>query len=230
MRKLLASIISGSLIFFVAYYAFGDLQPPHFYNVKVTLSNGKSITGASYGLAGLFVSGTSSKRVRRVQLSHTADSVVGHFTYFDKPDSEIYERSRAQVSRSEPIVFTEYEAIDQQQSGMKYYWVKEQVRVPIKNILRVDTLKIIGKGFAISQDPGLYANVEEPFLTVEDCGLGCSVKLYSEDKSIAKTKLKELWDRCLDCKYRGRLETLRQMNEVMSEYQLKILIDPFCID
>ena len=103
-------------------------------------------------------------------------------------------------------MFTEYEAINQQQRGTKYYWVKEQMRVPIKDIIRVDTLNIIGKGFAISQDPRLYANVEEPYLMVEDCGLGCSAKLYSEDKSIAKTKLKELWDSYLDCKYRGRLD------------------------
>ncbi len=230
MRKILASLISGALIFFVACYAFGDLLPPHFYNVKVTLINGESITGASYGLAGLFVSGTSSKQVRSVQLSHTADSVVGHFTFFDKPESEIYEKSSAQVSRLELSVFTEYEAINQQQGGWKYYWIKEQVRVPIFDIVRVDTLKIIGKGFAIFQDPSLYANVKEPYLMVEDCGLGCSAKLYSEDKSIAKTKLKELWDRYLDCKYRYNPDTSRRMNEVMSEYQLKILIDPFCID
>jgi hypothetical protein len=76
MRKILASLFSGALILFVACWAFGDLLPPHFYNVKVTLVSGESITGASYGLAGLFVSGTSSKRVRSVQLSHTADSVV----------------------------------------------------------------------------------------------------------------------------------------------------------
>ena len=230
MRKLLALLISWALIFFVACYAFGDLLPPHVYNVKVTLVSGESITGASYGLAGLFVSGTSSKQVRSVQLSHTADSVVGRFTFFDKPDSEIYERSSAQVSGSELSVFTEYEVINKQQVGWKYYWIKEQVRVPIINILRVDTLQMIGKGFTIFQDPSLYTNVKEPYLMVEDCGLGCSAKLYSEDKSIAKTKLKELWDGYLDCKYRYSPETSKRMNEVMSEYQLKILTDPFCID
>ena len=230
MRKLLALLISWALIFIVACYAFGDLLPPHVYNVKVTLVSGESIIGTSYGLAGLFVSGTSSKQVKSVQLSHTADSVVGRFTFFDKPDSEIYERSSAQVSGSELSVFTEYEVINKQQVGWKYYWIKEQVRVPIINILRVDTLQMIGKGFTIFQDPSLYTHVKEPYLMVEDCGLGCSAKLYSEDKSIAKTKLKELWDRYLDCKYRYSPETSRRMNEVMSAYQLKILIDPFCID
>ena len=156
--------------------------------------------------------------------------MVGRFTFFDKPDSKIYEWSSAQVSGSELSVFTEYEVINKKQVGWKYYWIKEQVRVPIINILRVDTLQMIGKGFTIFQDPSLYTNVKEPYLMVEDCGLGCSAKLYSEDKSIAKTKLKELWDRYLDCKYRYSPETPRRMNEVMSEYQLKILIDPFCID
>jgi hypothetical protein len=230
MRKILASFFSGALILFVACWAFGDLLPPHFYNVKVTLISGESITGASYGLAGFFVGGTFPKQVKSVELSHAAGSVVGHFIFFDKPEREIHKKSSAQVSGLELSVFTEYEAINQQQGGWKYYWIKEQVRVPIINILRVDTLKIIGKGFAIFQDPGLYANVKEPYLMVEDCGLGCSAKLYSEDKSIAKTKLEELWDRYLDCKNRYSPETSKRMNEVMSEYQLKILIDPFCID
>lgn len=230
MRKILASLFSGALILFVTYSAFGDLLPPHFYNVKVTLSSGESITGASFGLAGLFVGGTFPNQVKSVELSHAAGSVVGHFTFFDKPESEMYERSSAQVLGLELSVFKEYETINQQQGGWKYYWIKEQVRVPIINIVRVDTLQIIGKGFAIFQDPSLYANVKEPYLMVEDCGLGCSAKLYSEDKSIAKTQLKELWDRYLDCKYRYRSETSRRMNEVMSEYQLKILIDSFCID
>jgi hypothetical protein len=65
---------------------------------------------------------------------------------------------------------------------------------------------------------------------VEDCGLGCPAKLYSEDKSIAKAQLKELWQAYLDCKYRYSPETSKHMNEIMSEYQLNILIDPFCID
>ena len=230
MRKILASLFSGALILFVACWAFGDLLPPHLYSVKVTLISGESITGASYGLAGFFVGGTFPKQVKSVELSHAAGSVVGHFTYFDKTESEIYKRSSAQVSGLELSVFTEYESISQQQGGWKYYWIKEQVRVPIINIFRVDTLKIIGKGFAIFQDPGLYANVKEPYLMVEDCGLGCSAKLYSEDKSIAKNNIEELWDRYLDCKYRYSPETSKRMNEVMSEYQLKILIDPFCID
>ena len=230
MAKLLVSLLSGALFFFVEPCAFGDLVPPYLSNVKVTLINGESVTGASYGLVSIFVSGTPPRQVKTVELSHTAGSVVGHFTFFDKSKSETYERSTAQVSRLKLSVFTQYEVINQQQGGWRYYWIKEQTRVPISNILRIDTLKILGKGFAIFQDPALYENVKEPYLMVEDCGLGCPAKLYSEDKSIPKAKLKELWQTHLDCKYRYSPETSRRMNEIMSEYQLKILIDPFCID
>jgi hypothetical protein len=230
MAKLLVSLLSGALLFFVVPCAFGDLVPPYLSNVKVTLINGESVTGASYGLVSIFVSGTPPRQVKTVELSHTAGSVMGHFTFFDKSKSETYEKSTAQVSRLKLSVFTQYEVINQQQGGWRYYWIKEQTRVPISNILRIDTLKILGKGFAIFQDPALYANVKEPYLMVEDCGLGCPAKLYSEDKSIAKAQLKELWQAYLDCKYRYSPETSKHMNEIMSEYQLNILIDPFCID
>ena len=83
-------------------------------------------------------------------MSHKTESVVGNFTYFDNADSEIYERSSAQVSRSELIVFTQYETINRQQHRMKYYWVKEQVREALKNILQVDTIEIID---SVSIDP-----------------------------------------------------------------------------
>ena len=81
-------------------------------------------------------------------------------------------------------------------------------------------------GFAIYQDPGLFANVKEPYLLVEDCDLGCSAKLYSEDKSITKPKLKELWDKHLNCPSRFQPEPSKPMSEVMSEHQLKMLTDP----
>ena len=229
MIKSLVSISSGILICFFACCAFGDILPPHLYEVKVRLINGQSITGATYGLEGFFVGGTSARQVRSVQLSHTGDSVEAHFTFFDESQSEIYKRSSAQASRSELSVFTTYEAVNQQPTA-KYYWIKEQMKVPIINILRIDTLKIIGKGYAIFQDPALYSNIKEPYLIVEDCGIGCPAKLYSENKSITKAQLKKLWDKHLDCKHRNTPETTRRMNAVMTEYQLKILIDPFCID
>jgi hypothetical protein len=230
MRKLLASLISGAYLLFAPCYTIGDLQSAPLYNVKVTLIDGKSVTGASYGMIGFFTSGESSKRVRSVKLSHTSESLVGHFTFYDKPDSKIFKRPSNQVSRSVLIVYKDYETINQQHYGLIYFWIKKQVQVPIKDILRVDTLNIIGKGFAIYQDPRLFANVKEPYLLVEDCGLGCLAKLYSEDKSITKSKLKELWDKYLNCQSRFQPEPSRPMKEVMSENQLKILIDPFCID
>ena len=232
MKKLLASTIAGALILCVACCAFGDLQPPYFYDVTVTLTDGTSITGGSYGLLGFFGSRLSPNAVKSVVLSYTPGTIQGHVTFFDNPETKTYERSGDRVSALDLSVYTEYDIIEKQPGSRKYFWIKEKVEVLLVNIVRVDTLKIIGKGFAISQDPAVYANVKEPYLMVETCGLGCPAKFFSEDPSITKEKLQELWDKYLDCKIRSTLTLKRykRMEKVMSKYKLKILADPFCID
>lgn len=179
---------------------------------------------------GFFGSRLSSSPVRSVVLSHTPGSIQGHVTFFDNPKTETYERSGDEVSGLTLSVYTEYETIEKHPGGRKYYWVKEEKRVALNTILRVDTLKIIGKGFTIYQDPALYAHVKTPYLMVETCGLGCPAKLYSEDTSLTKEKLQDLWDTYLDCQYHSTPEGSKRMDEVMSKYRLKIVADPFCID
>lgn len=127
-------------------------------------------------------------------------------------------------------MYTAYETIKKQPGGSEYFLIKEERQVPLNTILRVDTLKIIGKGFTIYQDPALYAHVKKPYLMVETCGPGCPAKLYSEDTSLTKEKLQELWGTYLDCQYRSTPEGSKRMQEVMSKYRLKIVADPFCID
>ncbi len=230
MKKLLASTISGALIFCVACCAFGDVRPPHFYKVKVTLIDGTSITGASYGLLGFFGSGLPYNPVKSVALTHTKKSIKGEFTFCDNHKTETYERSDDLIPKLKLSVYTDYETIKEHPAIGEFYWIKEEKQIPINTILRVDTLNIIGKGFVIYQDPALYAHVKEPYLMVEDCGLGCLAKLYSEDTSLTKEALQELWDQYLDCKYRLSPEGSKRMDEVIAKYQLKIIVDPFCID
>jgi hypothetical protein len=230
MKKLLALTIAGALILCVAYGAFGDLQPPYFYDVNVTLTDGTSITGVSYGLLGFFGSGLPYDPVKSVVLTHTKNSIKGEVTFFDNPKTETYEKFEDFMPEFKLSVYTEYETVGQQADGSEFYWVKKHVFVPIKNIQRVDTLNIIGKGFAIYQDPAVYANIKEPYLMVEDCGLGCPAKLFSEDTTVKKEELQALWDTYLDCKYRLSAESYLRMEEVIEKYQLRIVVDPFCID
>jgi hypothetical protein len=230
MKKLLALTIAGALILCVACCAFGDVQAPYFYQVNVTLRDGTSITGASYGLLGFFGSGLPYYPVKSVELSHTKRSIKGQVTFFDKPEMETYERSDDLMSEFKLRVYTAYETVLQQPDGSEFYWIKKQEFVPVINILRVDTLKIIGKGFVIYQDPSLYDKVKEPYLLVEDCGLGCLAKLYSEDRSLTKNQLQELWNNYLGCEHRFTPAGSQRMDEVMSKYKLKIVVDPFCID
>jgi hypothetical protein len=230
MRCHLTSFVSGALIVLAACNALGDVRPLPFYRVDITLISGQSIKGTSHGLAGFFrMRGASSRQVRSVQLSHASKGVVGHFTFSDNPEIETYVSPSEEVSWLELSVSTEYETINEQ-TGSVYYWIKQEVRVPIADILRIDTLGSIGEGLTVYADPRPYLRVEEPYLMVDDCGLGCPAKLYSEDKSLAKVELGDLWDKYLDCRYRSTPKAVSRMNEVMSEYRVKILIDPFCDD
>jgi hypothetical protein len=230
MKKLLASTISGVLILCVAYSSFGDVQAPYFYQVNVTLRNGTSVTGASYGLLGFFGSRSSPNPVKSVVLSHTPGRIKGEVTFFDNPKTETYERSVDFTTKLKLSVYTDYETIKEHLAEGDFYWIKKEKQIPINTILRVDTLNIIGKGFAIYQDPAVYANIKEPYLMVEDCGLGCPAKLFSEDTTVKKEELQALWDTYLDCKYRLSAESYLRMEEVIAKYQLRIVVDPFCID
>ena len=149
MKKLLVSTISGALILCVACFAFGDVRVPHFYEVKVTLIDGTSITGASYGLLGFFGSGLPYDPVKSVALSHTASSITGQVTFFDNPKTETYKRTGDRVSELKLSVYTDYETIKDHPTVGDFYWIKKEEFVPFMDILRLDTLKIIGKGFAI---------------------------------------------------------------------------------
>lgn len=230
MKKLLALTIAGALILCFACCAFGDVRVPHFYYVKVTLTDGTSIIGASYGLLGFFGSGLPYDPVKSVVLSYTPGRIKGEVTFFDNPKTETYERFVDFITKLKLSVYTGYETIKEHPAEGDFYWIKKEKQIPINTILRVDTLKIIGKGFAIYQDPAVYMNIKEPYLMVEDCGLGCPAKLFSEDTTVKKEELQALWDQYLDCKYRLSAESYQRMEEVIAKYQLRIVVDPFCVD
>lgn len=230
MKKIFALAIAGALLLCAASYAFGDVWVPYFYDVKVTLTDGTSITGASYGLLGYFGSRLSPNPVKSVALSHTKSRIKGEVTFFDNPKTETYERFVDFTTKLKLSVYTDYETIREHPAEGDFYWIKKEKQIPIDTILRLDTLSIIGKGFAIYQDPAVYANIKEPFLMVEDCGLGCPAKLFSEDTTVKKEELQALWDTYLDCKYRLSAESYLRMEEVIAKYQLRIIVDPFCID
>ena len=108
MKKLLALTISGALIIFIACCAFGDVRVPYFYQVKVTLIDGTSITGASYGLLGFFGSGLPYNPVKSVVLSHTPGTTKGQVTFFDNPETQTYERSDDFIPDLKLRVYTDY--------------------------------------------------------------------------------------------------------------------------
>jgi hypothetical protein len=227
MKRRLALPISGTILCLAACLALAE-PPSYFYKAKVILRTGATLTTASYGLAAHFPDAPVSKSVKSVQLSLTPDYVLGHFTYSGERQTTTYRFPIAQLANKKLCVFPDYQVFNTPQYPHDFYWIKEETQIPMKNILRVETIRVIGKGYTIIDDPAIYADVKEPFIMIEDCETGCPGKLFSEDESITKDRLKELWDQRLACGLR-KPETGDAMSEVLSKYRLQMAFDPFCV-
>jgi hypothetical protein len=110
----------------------------------------------------------------------------------------------------------------------KFYLLKGVKEYPLVEVSRIDTLDVVGKGFRIS-DPRKWLNLKEPYIVVEDCGLGCNVKMYSKDRDVTKEILQRLWDQHFACNKRS-IENKKGRSEIEKRYQIEWISDPFCVD
>ena len=92
----------------------------------------------------------------------------------------------------------------------------------------VDTVEVIGKGVRIS-DPRKWLNLKEPYIAVEDCGLGCTVKMSSKDSDVTEDTLQRLWDQYFACGKRS-IENKEARSEIEKRYKIGWISDPFCVD
>jgi hypothetical protein len=220
-------VLVAIVILGVAAPAASSPLVPQFYKVKVQLSDGRLIQGYSWGVSWIGGAALQEQKVKRVVLRVENAKVTASFTFFgnDKP-VVLQEHAKDPQGRYRTLaVSTGYEVI---RKDMDFYWAKDTSEYPLQQVLQIDTVEVLGQGYGIS-DPRPYLNLREPFIVVEDCGLGCEVKMYSKDLHIPKETLQKVWDQYFACNVRsaGNQEARAKIQD---QYHIEWLTDPFCHD
>ena len=215
------------IILSVAPYAISSPIVPQFYEVRVSLSDGRLIEGYSWGISWIGGASLQELKVKRVVLRVENGTVIATFTFFgdDKP---VVVKNSAKDQRGRPRTFTIGSEFEVFRKGEAFYWVKGTSEYPLHQVLQADTVRFPGQGDAVS-DPRNYLNLKEPFITVEDCGLGCETKMFLRDLGVTKEILQKVWNQYFDC---GKCSVVdqREMAKVQDRYQIELLTDPFCHD
>ncbi len=220
-------LLAAAVILGVTTPAASSPLVPQFYKVKVQLSDGRIIEGYSWGVSWIGGASMQERKVKRVVLRVEHEQVTASFTLVgdDKP-VVLKEHAKDPQNRARTLaVGSDYEVFHK---GIDFYWIKDIAQFPLQQVLQIDTVEVLGQGYGIS-DPRPYLNLREPFIVVEDCGLGCEVKMYSKDSAIPKETLQKVWDQYFACNVRsaGNREARAKIRD---EYHIEWLTDPFCHD
>jgi hypothetical protein len=173
------------------------------------------------------------RKVQSATLRVENENLVATFTLADERKPAVYRQS-IKDDRGRPrslVLASECETFKpnpESPEDAKFYLLKGVKEYPLLEVLRIDTINVVGKGFRIS-DPRKWLNLKEPYLIVEDCGLGCAVKMYSKDGGVTKEMLQRLWDQHFACSRRST-ESKNGRSEVEKKYQIEWMSDPFCVD
>ncbi len=212
----------------VTTYATSSPIVPQFYKVKVQLSDGRLIEGYSWGVSWIGGASIQERKVKRVVLRVENEKVTAAFTFLgdDKPVVLEELATDLKIQGRTLAVSSDYEVFRKDIDF--YYWVKDTSEYHLRQVLQIDTVEALGQGYSIS-DPRTYLNLREPFIIVEDCGLGCEVKMYSKDPNIPIETLQKVWDQYFACGVRsaGNEEVRAKIRE---QYRIEWLKDPFCHD
>ena len=206
---------------------------PQFYKIKITLTNGNSIEGYSWGLSWMGGASLQEKEVQSANLKVEKDIVVATFTFSGDQNTVVHKQS-AKDDQGKPrtlAVASQYETFASSpglSGDAKFYVVNGIMEYPLGEVSRIETLEVIGKGIRIS-DPSRWLNVSEPYIVVEDCGLGCSVKMYSQDKDVTKDTLQKLWDQYFACGRRSNANK-KERSSIEERNKIEWISDPFCVD
>lgn len=200
---------------------------PHFYQVKVHLTNGKVLTGNTWGIGWMGGALLQEQQIRKVDLKSTRDTVVATFYLLEIDVVKTFKVSTIDLyGQPRSLVLSSSYERYREKSGLAFFWVKDGEGIPLTQISSIETVNVIGRGHAVD-DPRPYQNVREPFIVVEDCGRGCAVNLFSRDPAIARDDLKRMWAEHLNCESAW---SAAEQTEVIKQYQLELLLDPFCTD
>jgi hypothetical protein len=213
--------------------SYASVIAPQFYKLKVTLTNGNSVEGYSWGISWMGGAQLQEQKVRSATLRVENENVEATFMLTGSENTVIHKQS-AKDDRGRPrslSVASHYEMFKPTPASSedaKFYLLKGVKEYPLVEVSRIDTLDVVGKGFRIS-DPRRWLNLKEPYIVVEDCGLGCNVKMYSKDRDVTKEILQRLWDQHFACNKRS-IENKKGRSEIEKRYQIEWISDPFCVD
>jgi hypothetical protein len=214
-------------------HSYSSVIAPQFYKLRVTLTNGKSVEGYSWGISWMGGALLQEQRVRSATLRVEGGNVVATIKLTNDEKTVIHKES-LKDDRGKPrslSVASQYEIFNPtppSYEDAKFYLLKGVKEYALAEVSRIDTLEVVGKGFGIS-DPTKWLNLKEPYIVVEDCGLGCRVKMYSKDRNITKETLQRLWDQHFACNKRS-IESKNVRSEIGKRYQIEWIPDPFCVD
>ncbi len=220
-------LLATVMILSVTPYASSSPIVPQFYEVKVYLSDGRLMEGYSWGVSWIGGASLQERKVKKVVLRVENGTVIATFSFFGD-DNPVVLKESAKDEKGRPRTFVLGSEFEVFHKGEDFYWVKGTLEYPLHLVLQVDTIRVLGQGFSVS-DPRQYMNLKEPFLTVEDCGLGCEKKMFSRDSRITKEILQKLWDQYFVCS-KTLVVDQREMVNVQEQYQIEWLTDPFCYD
>ncbi len=198
-----------------------------FYELRALLADGSLVEGYSWGVSWTGGASLQEQEVKRVVLRVEDGTVIATFSLL-RDDRELVVEAPAVDPSGRPRTLAVGTAYEVFHKGEDFYWLKGVTEYPLDEVAQLDTIRVVGEGFAIS-DPWRYIDLKEPVLTVEDCGLGCEAKFFSRDPGVTKETLQELWGRYLSCAARSTVDP-GVMDEVRVRYQIELLADPFCVD
>jgi len=224
---LIRVLLITALILGVTTQAVSSPLVPQFYKVKVRLSDGGSIEGYSWGVSWIGGAAMQERKVERVVLSVKDEDVTASFTFFgDDTPVVLKESAKDPKGRARALsVSSEYEVF---RKVVDFYWAKDTSEYPLQQVSQIDTVEVLGQGYSIS-DPRTYLNLKEPFVLVEDCGLGCEAKMYSKDPELPIETLRRAWDQYFACGVRSAADQEIRA-KIRDQYQIEWLTDPFCHD
>ena len=206
---------------------------PQFYKLRITLTNGNSVEGYSWGISWMGGALLQEQKVQAATLKVENGNIIATFKLTDDENTVIHKQS-VKDDRGKPrslSVASQYEMVNPTPASLedaKFYLLKGVKEYPVVEVSRIDTLEVVGKGFRVS-DPGKWLNLKEPYIVVEDCGLGCKVKMVSKDRNLTKEMLQRLWDQHFACNKRS-IESKNVRSEIEKKYQIEWIPDPFCVD
>jgi len=215
------------VILAMATHAASSPIVPQFYKVKVRLSDGRLIEGYSWGISRMGGVLMQERKVKRVVLSVEDEKVTASFTLFGEDTPVVHKESTKdpQGGAQTLAISLDYEVF---RKDINFYYVKNTSEYPLHQVLQIDTVEVLGQGHSIS-NPWTYLNLKEPFILVEDCGLGCEVKMYSKDPKISRETLQKVWDQYFACAV-GSATNEEVRAKIQDQYQIGWLTDPFCYD